>query len=155
MGSVRRSSCLCASMTCSRPLRCAQTNSVAPSGETAMPSAPCKIWIVPMRWRDLVSITATASLVLKEANNLKNGWLNAIQCGEPPTSLRSTLSVAGSIASTALPRRVAELGRRPQRAAPVHHHRMRREIVAHIDGALEVFRREIDDRDAAVGILVL
>src|ERR1019366_5486068 len=32
---------------------------------------------------------------------------------------------------------------------------MRREIVAHIDCAFELFRREIDDRDAAVGILVL
>src|SRR5450755_1612021 len=50
--------------------------------------------------------------------------------------------------------RMAKLGGRPQRTAPVHHHRMRGDIVAHIDGAFEFFRGEIDDRDAAVGIRV-
>ena len=67
---VWRSAWLRASMTCTTPFQCAHTNKVSPSGVTAMPSAPCRIWIVPVTRLALLSITATASLVLNEANSL-------------------------------------------------------------------------------------
>ena len=116
-----------------------------------MPSAPCGMGMVPIMRRAAVSTTATASLVLNEANSFPVAWLTAIQCGEPPSAMRSTRSLPGSIGQ----HRIAEFGGRPQRPARVHHHRMRRDRFADVDGALELFRREIDHRDAAVGVLVL
>src|SRR5450759_4339434 len=151
MASVRRSACVRASMTCTTPFQCAQTNKVSPSGETAMPSAPCGIAILLVMRREAVSTTATVSLVLNEANSLPVEWLTVIQCGAPPRSMRSTLSVSGSIASTALPNSAVDHNVPPAS----HHHRMRRIIVADIDGAFELFRRQIDDRDATVGVFVL
>src|SRR5262245_29939329 len=70
MAMVLRNACVLASNTCTTPFQCAQTNNVSPSGDVAMPSAPCGITMVPSTLRKAVSTTPTASFVLNEGEQL-------------------------------------------------------------------------------------